>query len=48
MRIKVSTGKWTKRKIKAKTMPKTEITKIETHKSHLPSDWRNRILKEGL
>lgn len=44
MKIEVSEKGWIKRKIKSRKMPKIEI-KIEKHKSFLPTDWRNRLLK---
>jgi len=44
MKIEVSAKGWVKRKIKSRKMPIIEI-KIENHKSFLPADWRNRLLK---
>jgi hypothetical protein len=43
-KIEINTKGWIKRKIKVRKMPITEI-KIENHKSFLPTDWRNRLLK---
>lgn len=45
MRIITDATGWVIKHIKQRKIPKTEMTYVETHKSHLPKDWRNRLLK---
>ena len=47
MKIKIKTMGWKQKHIKPQKLPVSEITHIETRKSHLPADWRNRILTEA-
>ena len=46
-RIIIKTMGWRIKHIKPRKLPRTKITRVETHKSHLPADWRNRILTEA-
>ena len=44
MKIKINTLGWKIKHIKPRKLPMAEIISVETHKGHLPKDWRNRIL----
>ena len=45
MKITTTQKGWRIKSVKPRNLPKPEITHIETHKNHLPTDWRNRLLK---